>query len=273
MVERKVIYKGAYNMKLDYVDNGNEFNWGKTSSDYSKFRDIYPKSMYQKLYDIGIGHKDQNILDLGTGTGVFPRAMYKYGAKFTGIDIAEEQIEQAKLLSKNMDILYKSCSAECTEFDTNSFDVITSIQSFIYFDKIKIIPELKRMLKNNGKLVIVWMVWLAKECTIAEETEKLVLKYNPKWTGAGCIRTDNNNFLNFAPEALETVEEINYYENLEFNYETWAGRIRACRGVSASLSEDKVIEFNNDHIKLLKEITQEPFEILHEIKISVFNLK
>ena len=262
-------------MKLDNVDNGNEFNWGKTSSDYSKFRDIYPNSMYQKLLNIGIGHKDQNILDLGTGTGVFPRAMYKYGAKFTGIDISEEQIKQAKMLSQehNMDIFYKACSAESTELETNTFDIITSIQSFIYFNKGKIIPEIKRLLKNNGKLVIVWMVWLPKECKIAEETEKLVLKYNPKWTGAGCIRTDDNNILKFVPEALETEEEINYYENLEFNYETWAGRIRACRGVSASLPEDKVVEFNNEHVKLLKNITKEPFEIIHEIKISVFKLK
>ena len=72
---------------------------------------------------------------------------------------------------------------------------------------------------------------------------------------------------------METEKEINYYENLEFNYETLAGRIRACRGVSATLSEDNVKEFNNEHLKLLKEITKEPFEIIHEIKISVFNLR
>jgi hypothetical protein len=117
------------------------------------------------------------------------------------------------------------------------------------------------------------MVWLPNECRIAGETEKLVLKYNPKWTGAGFKRTNDNSFLNFAPEALEAEKEINYYENLEFNYETWTGRIRACRGVSASLSENEVKEFNNEHIKLLKEITEEPFEIIHEIKISVYNLR
>ena len=102
-------------MKFENIDKGNEFNWGNTSSDYSKFRDIYPNSMYQKLYERGIGHKDQKILDIGTGTGVFPRAMYKYGAKFTGIDISEEQIKYAKKLSENMEIVYKTCSAESTE--------------------------------------------------------------------------------------------------------------------------------------------------------------
>jgi ubiquinone/menaquinone biosynthesis C-methylase UbiE len=259
-------------MGQNKIDNGTKFDFGKTSFDYSKYRDIYPVSMYQKLYDIGIGHKDQKILDFGTGTGVFPRVMYKYGAKFTGIDIAEEQIEYAKKLSKNMNIQYKVCSAESTGLNSNEFDIITSVQSFIYFDKEKIIPEIKRLLKNNGKMVIIWMAWLPYESKIAEETEKLVLKYNPKWNGYGYKRS-NNDSLNFAPDIFEAETEINYTENLEFSYETWAGRIRACRGVSATLPENSVHEFNNEHLELLRKLTKEPFEIIHEIKTSVLKIK
>jgi len=260
-------------MKLNNFDKGNEFDFGKTSLDYSKYRDIYPNSMYQKLYDLGIGHKDQKILDLGTGTGVLPRAMYKYGAQFTGIDIAEEQIEYAKKLSEkeNMDIRYKVCSAESTELDSNQFDIITSIQSFVYLDKDKIVPEIKRLLKTNGKVVIVWMAWLPFESNIAAETEKLVLKYNPKWTGAGYKRSEI--MLNFAPETLESEEEISYIENLEFSYETWAGRIRACRGVSATLPKRIVQKFNDEHLELLTGLTKEPFEIIHEVKIGIYRIK
>jgi len=259
-------------MEKDKIDNGIEFDFGKSSFDYSKYRDIYPVSMYQKLYDIGIGNKDQKILDLGTGTGVFPRAMYKYGAKFTGIDIAKEQIEYAKKLSENMDIQYKVCSAEFTGLNSNEFDIITSVQSFIYFDKVKIVPEIKRLLKNNGKIVVVWVSWLPYESKIVEEMEKFVLIYNPKWTGAGYKRS-NNDSLNIAHDTFETEVEINYTENLEFNYETWAGRIRACRGVSATLPENIVQEFNKEYLKLLKRLTKEPFEIIHEIKINVLKIK
>jgi hypothetical protein len=34
-----------------------------------------------------------------------------------------------------------------------------------------------------------------------------------------------------------------------------------------------VHEFNNEHLELLNKLTKEPFEILHEIKISVFKIK
>ena len=50
--------------------------------------------MFQKLTDFGMGIQGQKILDLGTGTGVIPRDMYKYGGQWIRTDIAEEQIKQ-----------------------------------------------------------------------------------------------------------------------------------------------------------------------------------
>ena len=52
------------------------------------------------------------MLDLGTDTGVLPRNMYSFGAKWTGTDISPEQIEQAKKLSQDMGIGYYAMPAE-----------------------------------------------------------------------------------------------------------------------------------------------------------------
>ena len=32
---------------ISNIDAGNGFNWGKTSKDYAKYRDIYPEEFYQ----------------------------------------------------------------------------------------------------------------------------------------------------------------------------------------------------------------------------------
>ncbi|HHW22136.1 MAG TPA: class I SAM-dependent methyltransferase [Clostridiaceae bacterium] len=71
-----------------------------------RYRDIYPDSFYKNLLSLGIGLKGQSILDIGTGTGVLPRGLYKYGARFVGVDISKEQIETAINISKEngMDI-------------------------------------------------------------------------------------------------------------------------------------------------------------------------
>ena len=53
--------------------------------------------------------------------------MYRYGAKWTGTDISESQIKQAKILSQGMDIDYYGLSAENIDFPDHSFDVITCL--------------------------------------------------------------------------------------------------------------------------------------------------
>lgn len=54
----------------------------------------------------------QSVLDVGTGTGVLPRNLYRYGAKWIGTDVSENQIAQARLLSEGMAIDYRTAPAE-----------------------------------------------------------------------------------------------------------------------------------------------------------------
>ena len=82
------------------IDGGKAFDWGRTSENYAKYRDIYPQEFYEALVSRGLCIKGQSVLDLGTGTGVIPRNMYRFGAEWTGSDISENQIEQAKLLAE-----------------------------------------------------------------------------------------------------------------------------------------------------------------------------
>ncbi len=93
-------------MKLNYIDDGNEFDFGKVSGEYSKYRDIYPKSMYKKLISFGIGKHGQQILDLDSGTAVLPINLYHTGTNFTATDISENQITYGQKLAeqKGMEI-------------------------------------------------------------------------------------------------------------------------------------------------------------------------
>ena len=83
------------------IDHGRPFDFGRVSSDYAKYRDIYPQELYRRLRALEIGCQGQSVLDLGTGTGVLPRNLAPYGARFVGIDLSAEQIRQAELLSRS----------------------------------------------------------------------------------------------------------------------------------------------------------------------------
>lgn len=84
------------------IDSGKAFDWGRAAADYAKYRDIYPPAFYGKILELSCCTKGQNVLDIGTGTGVLPRNLYRFGAHFTAADISENQIKYAKELSKGI---------------------------------------------------------------------------------------------------------------------------------------------------------------------------
>ena len=256
------------------IDNGKSFDWGKTSVDYAKYRDIYPDEFYQKIINRGLCIKGQNVLDLGTGTGVLPRNMYRYGAQWTGTDISPEQIQQANILAKanNMSIDFKTIATEQINFPDESFDVITACQCFWYFDYSKVIPNLARMLKDKGKLVILYMSWLPFEDKIAKQSEDLVLKYSPQWSGAKETRHPIE-IPDIAYDYFELENHEEYDLMVPFTKESWHGRMKACRGIGASLSDSELVKWEEEHRQLLDQIAPEHFNILHYAAIAVLRKK
>lgn len=256
------------------IDGGKAFDWGRTSEEYAKFRDIYPDIFYKKIVDRGLCIQGQHVLDVGTGTGVLPRNLYKYGAKWIGTDISQEQIEQAKILAKagKMDIEFQTTPTEQISFMEGSFDVITACQCFWYFDHDRVIPRLASLLKPDGKLLILYMAWLLYEDAIAGASEELVLKYSPQWSGARETRKPIAiPDISFQYFELEDHEE--YDVRVPFIKESWHGRMKACRGVGASLSEDELTCWDREHRDLLDKIAPDQFEVLHYAALAVLKKK
>lgn len=244
------------------IDNGRPFDWGKASEAYAKYRDIYPPEFYERIAKSGLCVKGQYVLDLGTGTGVLSRNMHRFGAKWVGADISEEQIAKARILSKDTDIEYIVSPSESLELSDGSFDVITACQCFWYFDHEKLEPKLFRLLKRGGRILVLYMAFLPFEDEIAGESEKLVLKYNPNWSGKG----ETMRPIEIPPcysRHFELVRHKEYRLKVHFTREGWNGRMKACRGIGASLSENAVAAWEEEHMKMLAEKFPEEFDVLH----------
>lgn len=109
---------------------------------------------------------------------------------------------------------------------------------------------------------MLYMAWLPFEDEIAGESEKLVLKYSPNWSGAGetmhaimvpdCVL-----------EAFTPVFHEEYPVSIPFTRETWNGRMKACRGVGASLSPEELANWEKEHRALLERIAPEEFLVRH----------
>ena len=133
-------------------------------------------------------------------------------------------------------------------------------------------PKLERFLKKDGCILVLYMAWLLFEDKIAGESEKLVLKYSPNWSGA--FETMHPIEI---PKCYEDKFELVYHEeyklNVRFTRESWNGRMKACRGVGASLTPEEIEKWEKEHIKLLEEIAPEQFDILHYAAIAELKKK
>ncbi len=255
-------------------DGSRVIDWGKTSEDYSTHRPGPPPSLFSKLAALGVGLQDQAILDLGTGTGVLARQFARQGASVHGVDVAEEQIAMAHKLADDEGLFvdFAVHPAESLPWTEPTFDVVTANQCWLYFDKEKVVKELRRVLKPGGLLVTSHFSWLARLDEIARQTEQLVLEFNPEWSAADWAGV-------IPPCPPRMAEEFDvramfyYDEPIPFTRESWRGRIRACRGIGATLSEREVEAFDAAHDEMLKRIAPESFTVLHRLDAHLFAFK
>jgi hypothetical protein len=58
-----------------------------------------------------------------------------------------------------------------------------------------------------------------------------------------------------------------------FTKESWHGRMRACRGVGASLNEEELARWDAEHRELLDKIAPESFEVKHYAAYALLKKK
>lgn len=257
-------------MQQPDIDGGRPFDWSRTAADYARYRDIYPPAFYRCLRTHGVGLPGQRVLDIGTGTGVVPRALYAEGARFTGVDPAPGQIGQARRLAaeQGMDIAFHCVPAEEMDFPDASFDAAIACQCYFYLDHVRLAPLLHRLLRPGGLFVITYMAWLPAEDAVAAASEALALRYNPAWTGGGEVRRPIP-----VPDAyggLFRQEAADLFDvEVPFTRESWNGRMKACRGVGAALPPEQVAAFETEHLALLANIAPPQFTVLHYVAAAV----
>ncbi len=102
---------------------------------------------------------DISMLDIGCGNGALLKEFAPKIAKGVGVDSSANLLSHAKSLNQNnIHVEFTKINSPKLPFTDNSFDVITSLLSFRYLDWDLMIEEINRVLKPNGKLIIVDMV-------------------------------------------------------------------------------------------------------------------
>jgi hypothetical protein len=128
------------------------------------------------------------------------------------------------------------------------------------------------MLKSGGKFLILYMGWLPFEDEIAGKSEEIILKYNPTWTGCGdtvhpVLVPD------IYLEYFELKSREEFRVDIPFTREGWHGRMRACRGVGASMNEARLSAWDKEHFEMLEKNAVEKFMVKHYVSIAELQVK
>ena len=136
------------------MDNTNKFT-GKATV-YSNARPGYAPAFTSYLSDIGIV-KNSCVADIGSGTGIFSKVLLEMGCRVYGVEPNDDMRRESKESLAQFETFYPvDASEENTTLDENSIDFITVAQAFHWFDVAKFKLECNRILKNSGKVILIW---------------------------------------------------------------------------------------------------------------------
>jgi ubiquinone/menaquinone biosynthesis C-methylase UbiE len=130
--------------------------WGTAPHDWALYLEITFIPLYKKIISKSgpLSHRD--ILDIGCGSGLFMRMAGADGARVTGIDVTPELLEIARQRNPTATLLNQDMAE--LPFTGKSFDIVTGFNSLQYAEDIlKTFGEIKRVLKDDGNLIIgIW---------------------------------------------------------------------------------------------------------------------
>ena len=89
-----------------------------------------------------------------------------------------------------------------------------------------------------------------------------MLRYSPNWSGAG----ETLHPIPVSPDMqrqLRLTFHEEYLLDVPFTRESWNGRMKACRGIGASLPPEQIARWEQEHRKMLAELAPEHFTVRH----------
>ncbi|MEO2078568.1 MAG: class I SAM-dependent methyltransferase [Bacillus sp. (in: firmicutes)] len=256
-----------------------KIDFGQVANSYARSREDIPVTLMESLQLRNIFFDGKRIADIGSGTGVLARKMAMRKANVVGIEPSQELLKKAIEFNqmKNFNIPFQQGTAEDTGLEDSQFDIVTVMRAWHWFDRMKAIQEIKRILKAKGTLLVIDSGFLTGPAVV-EKTLEVIGKYvEGELTPAGS-KADSKMRINGFPvewfeewknEGFEIRDFYKLNYSVSFSKEEWVERIESVSWLAGL--EEPIRK------KALKELTEslpegETYEIPHDCGICILRL-
>lgn len=159
-------------------------NWWNLDGEFKTLHHVNPTRVKFILNHAEL--KDKNLIDVGCGGGILSEALSVAGAHVTGIDLAPQSIEIAKLHlhESNLSINYKCVDVQdiANEYP-EQFDVVTCMEMLEHVPQPEVIIEnCIKLLKPGGIAFFSTINRTFKSYTLGVLAAEYILKLIPKGT-------------------------------------------------------------------------------------------
>jgi SAM-dependent methyltransferase len=150
---------GSSELELSEHARRNREHWDADAADYQRRNAAHiaageawgvwqiPEAELRILGDVS----GKDVLEAGCGAAQWGRALARRGARVTGLDLSEAQLEFARAAGADFPLVHGS--AESLPFPDASFDVVFADHgAFTFADPYLTIPEAARVLRPGGLL-------------------------------------------------------------------------------------------------------------------------
>ena len=142
---------------------------------YERGRPEYsPEAVERLIAELGIG-AESRVLDLAAGTGKLTRQLVGTGAELVAVEPVAEM--RARLDAVLPEVEAIEGTAEAIPLPNHSVDAVVVGQAFHWFDGIRAVSELRRVLRPGGALGLIWQArelsrpWIEKLDAIIDRVD------------------------------------------------------------------------------------------------------
>jgi ubiquinone/menaquinone biosynthesis C-methylase UbiE len=197
-------------------------NFSAQADLYAKYRPRYP----QELFDFVLRQVSNKkwAWDCATGNGQSAKVLAGNFEKVYATDISSKQIDHAEPASN---IYYSVQPADKTDFDNDSFDLVTVSQALHWFANDEFYAEVKRV----SKPLSVFAAWSYSLLNVSPDIDKLIVDYyrnviGPYWDAERKYVDDEYKTIFFPFREIPSPRfEMNYYwtiGELAGYFKTWS---------------------------------------------------
>jgi SAM-dependent methyltransferase len=148
------------------------------ASDYAHYRPGYPREVLELLKTWCHLKSEHTIADIGSGTGLLAKLFLENGNRVFGVEPNPEMRAAGEEFLKFHDRFTSVAgSAEATTLPSEGVDFVAAGQAFHWFDPEPTRREFQRILKFEGRAIILWNERLLEKTAFLRDYEALLRRF------------------------------------------------------------------------------------------------